>query len=73
MVEYGGAIKHGPAGQVPGGSGGGPIGGGTTDLFAPVGRFVGDTVHTLSTMSPVELLLVGAAIFVGLLILRRVL
>ena len=51
MVEYGGAIEHGPAGQVTGGGGGGIVGGGSTDLFAPVGRFLDGAVHTLSTMS----------------------
>lgn len=72
MVEYGGGVSNGPAGQVQGGGGAGTTGG-SVDLFAPVGQFVGDTMHTLSTMSPGELLLVAAAVFIGLLILRRAL
>lgn len=73
MVEYGGAIEHGPAGQVTGGGGGGVVGGGSTDLFAPVGRFLDGAVHTLSTLSASELILIGVALFVGLLLLRRAL
>ncbi|HEX5591246.1 MAG TPA: hypothetical protein VFX65_13225 [Candidatus Limnocylindrales bacterium] len=72
MVEYGGGIEQGPAGQVSGGGGGGSIvGGGQTDLMAPVGRFVDDAVQTLSTLSPMELVIVVAAVFFGLLLLRR--
>jgi hypothetical protein len=74
MVEYGGGISHGPAGQVSGGGGGsGVVGGGSTDLFAPVGQFVGNAIHALSALSPVELVVLAAVVFVGLLILRRAL
>lgn len=75
MVEYGGAIEKGPVGQVSGGGGGNPIvgGGGSTDLLAPVVRFVDDAIQTLTAMSPTELILVALAIFGGLLILRRAL
>ncbi len=72
MVEYGGGISHGPAGQVSG-SGGGAVGSGTTDLFAPVGRFLDDAVRTLGALSPTELVILAAVVFVGLLILRRAL
>jgi len=75
MVEYGGGISHGPAGQVsgPGGASGGIGGGGNTDLFAPVGQFIDSAVHTVSTLSPTELAVLVVAVFVGLLILRRAL
>jgi hypothetical protein len=73
MVEYGGGISHGPAGQVSGGGGGSVVGGGSTDLFAPVGQFVGNAIHTLSALSPTELVILAAVVFVGLLILRRAL
>jgi hypothetical protein len=69
MVEYGGGIENGPAGQV---SGGGGAGGGT-DLFAPVSSFVDRAVHTIAAMSPGELVLVAVVVFVGLLLLRRAL
>jgi hypothetical protein len=71
MVEYGGGISDGPAGQVSGGSG--PFGqAGGVDLGASVGKVFNDTVHTLSTLSPIELLAVVAVVFIGLMILRRV-
>ena len=71
MVEYGGGIENGPAGQVSGG--GGAAGGGGTDLFAPVSSFVDRAVHTIAAMSPGELVLVAVVVFLGLLLLRRAL
>jgi hypothetical protein len=77
MGEYGVGIGDGPAGQV-GGGGGGPAGGtnpfadGNTDVGAAVGHFVNDSIHTLSTLSPVELLVLVVILFVGFVILKRV-
>ena len=74
MVEYGGGIQHGPAGQVSGSGGAGahPLGqAGSIDLGASVGQFVNDSVTWVGSLSPVELVILGVAFFVGLLILRR--
>jgi hypothetical protein len=68
MVEYGGGIGNGPAGQV--GGGGGVVQGG--DPFASIGHFVNDAGTALSTMTPVELLGLIVIGFIGLIILRRV-
>ncbi len=67
MVEYGNGIS-GVAGQVAGshGSGGGPV-----DMGASLGQFVTNSVHTLSTMPPAELLGVFVVTIVGLLLLKR--
>jgi hypothetical protein len=69
MVEYG----HG-VGEVAGRSGGGGgtgIGGGTTDLGAPVAQFINDSINTLSTLPPEMLVLGAVAFFLGLLLLKR--
>jgi hypothetical protein len=72
MVEYGGGIEHGPAGQVGGGNP--PVGGGGgVDLGASVGDFVGNAVNTVSTMEPTALLLLVVGILFGLALLRRAL
>jgi len=72
MVEYGGGISHGPAGQV---SGAHPIGGhpASVDLGSSVGNFFNDAVNTFSAMPFVEqVVLVVAAMMIGYFILRRV-
>jgi hypothetical protein len=69
MIEYGGGIEQGPAGQV---SGGQPIGGsGSVDLGGSVGNAIGDVVNQVTTMEPVWLVIWIAVAFVGLVILRR--
>ena len=79
MGEYGVGIGDGPAGQVGGGGGGGATGGtnpfadGSTDVGAAVGNFVNNSIHTLSTLTPLEMLLLVAVIFIGLVVLKRVL
>jgi hypothetical protein len=67
MVEYGGTITHGGAGQVSGG-GGSPVTGhpAGVDLGASVSGFVNDATHTFSTLPFVEQVLV---VMVGLFIL----
>ena len=69
MVEYGGGISHGPAGQVSGGNP--PFGSGGVDLGASVGTFIHDAGQVLSTLSPGEMLLAVIGIFLVLLLLRR--
>jgi len=70
MVEYGNGISHGPAGQVSGG--------GThpvvqhTDFFSGVGQFADGAYHSLSTLTPIELVGLVALFFVGLIVLRRI-
>ena len=68
MVEYGGGISDGPAGQVSGGSQpfGQPV-----DLFSSVGHAINDAVNTVSALSPLEMLALGAVVLVGLILLRR--
>jgi hypothetical protein len=75
MGEYGVGIGDGPAGQVGGGPAGGtnPFANGSTDVGAQLGNFVNDSIHTLSTLTPIQLLLLIVVVFFGLLILRRVL
>jgi hypothetical protein len=74
MVEYGGGIREGPAGQV-GGGGGAPGGSNpfdqSVDLFDSVGGFFNDAVNTLQTLSPVELVGLIAVVFIGLIVLKR--
>jgi hypothetical protein len=72
MVEYGGAIGGGPAGQVAGSSGGNP-----PDLGQPV-DFLGNVGHTFSDAAnfvlaqPPEVLVVGIVLFfLGLIVLKR--
>jgi hypothetical protein len=65
MVEYGQGVGH--ATGVAGGGGGG----GTQDLGAGAATFVSDTIHTVSTLPPEQLLLLVVAVFFGLILLRR--
>ena len=67
MVEYGGGIGEGPAGQVAGGShlaqGG--------DLFGSLSQIANNAVATVSQLSPIELAVGIVVIFLALVILRR--
>jgi hypothetical protein len=67
MVEYGGGISEGPAGQVAGGShlsqGG--------DLFGSLSHVANDAITTVSRLSPLELAGGIVVIFFALVILRR--
>jgi len=69
MVEYGGGISDGPAGQVSGGAP--PLGSGGVDLGASVGDFVSGAIHTVSTLPPGMLLAGLAVVLLGLIIVRR--
>jgi hypothetical protein len=71
MVEYGGGIQNGPAGQVGGGGGGGPDFGSTPDLFTSAGNVLNDAVNMV-TSAPPEMLVLGIVIFfLGLIVLKR--
>ena len=73
MVEYGGGINNGPAGQVGGnpGAGGGSQDLAQPDVFASVTDALGDTANAILAL-PVEVLAAGIVIFfVGLIVLRR--
>jgi hypothetical protein len=75
MVEYGGGINNGPAGQVGGsggaGSGGSPELGTPVDFFGSVGNAINDTTAFLSAQ-PFEVLVAGIVVFfLGLIVLRR--
>ena len=68
MVEYGGGINNGPAGQVGGGGGGGSA---NADFFGTIGHTVGDVTNTILAQPP-EILLIGiVGFFIGLIVLRR--
>lgn len=69
MVEYGGGINNGPAGQV--GGGGAPPADQSVDLFASVGNVIHDATSWISSL-PVETLAIGIVVFfLGLIVLRR--
>ncbi|HEX2755041.1 MAG TPA: hypothetical protein VHM48_06240 [Candidatus Limnocylindrales bacterium] len=65
MVEYGNGV--GQATGAAGGTGGGQ----TMDAGAAFGQFVGNAVHTISTMPPTQLALLVVIVVVGLVIFKR--
>ena len=67
MVEYGQGV--GQATGVAGGGGGG--GGQTMDAGAAIGQFVGNAVHTISTMPPTQLAILVIVLVVGLVLFKR--
>jgi hypothetical protein len=74
MVEYGGGINNGPAGQVggnPGAGGGDPQLGTPVDFFGSVSNGIGDAANWLFALPPETLFLGIVAVFVGLIVLRR--
>lgn len=69
MVEYGGGISNGPAGQVGGGAP--PVNDAHVDFFSSIGHTVNDLTHTILAQPP-EILAIGIVLFfVGLIVLRR--
>jgi hypothetical protein len=70
MVEYGGGINNGPAGQV-GGAGAPHVGGSNPDLFTSAGNFVNDAVNTVTALPTEMQVLLIVVVFFGLLLLRR--
>jgi hypothetical protein len=71
MVEYGGGISEGPAGQVGGGGGVGTVPDFGGDPFANIRHTVDGAVAWVGSLSMIELAALVAVIFAGLLILRR--
>ena len=72
MVEYGGGINNGPAGQVGGNPGGGdPQLGQPVDFFGSVTDSIGDAATWLSSLPPEILALGIVAFFAGLIVLKR--
>jgi len=71
MVEYGGGINHGPAGQVGGGGGAAPPGGGSPDIFASITHGANDLIHQVLALPP-EMLAIGIVlVFLGIVVLKR--
>jgi hypothetical protein len=71
MVEYGGGIANGPAGQVAGSSGQHPDFGQHVDFLGSVSHTFNDAA-TFVLSQPPEVLIVGIIIFfVGLIVLKR--
>jgi hypothetical protein len=71
VVEYGGGISHGPAGQVSGGGGGGGADLGQPDVFASISHTANDLIHQITSLPP-EVLAIGIVVFfVGLIVLKR--
>jgi hypothetical protein len=65
MVEYGNGV--GQATGVTGGSHGAQVG----DAGAAIGQFIGNSVHTISTLPPSTLIIGFVVIVLGLLFLKR--
>ena len=71
MVEYGGGISHGPAGQVSGGAGAHPVTDAHVDFFSSISHTINDVTHAVLAQPP-EVLAIGIVLFfVGLIVLRR--
>lgn len=71
MVEYGGGIANGPAGQVAGSSGQHPNLGTSVDFFGSVSHTFNDGVNFVLSQPP-EVLVAGIVVFlVGLIVLKR--
>ena len=72
MVEYGGGINEGPAGQVGGGGGGGGAPSMSyDDPFANVGAFINDGINLIAAQ-PLEVLVAGFfVVLIGLVVLKR--
>ena len=66
MVEYGNGV-----GQATGVAGGGGGGGQSMDAGVAIGQFVGNAVHTISTMPPTQLAILVVALVVGFVLFKR--
>ena len=70
MVEYGGGVANGPAGQVAGHSGSSPLGH-PVDVFGSISHTFNDAASFVLSQPP-EVLLVGIVIFfLGVVVLKR--
>jgi hypothetical protein len=70
MIEYGHAVGEG-TGPGAGAGGGSGLGGGPTDIGASAVDFVSNAVDRIAALPPEMLLLLGAVVLVGLIVLRR--
>jgi hypothetical protein len=73
VIEYGGGINNGPAGQVGGGGGGGgaPDLGTPVDFFGSAGNLINDAVGFISSQ-PLEVLVAAFfVVLISLAVLRR--
>jgi hypothetical protein len=71
MVEYGGGIANGPAGQVAAGSGQRPDLGQHVDFLGSVSHTFNDAANFVLSQPP-EVLFVGIIVFfLGLIVLKR--
>ncbi len=70
MVEYGGGIQNGPAGQV-GGGGGAATSNQAPDILGTITHGLGDLVNQVLAL-PTETLIIGiVVVFLGIIVLRR--
>lgn len=69
MVEYGGGIQNGPAGQVGGGNA--PDFGQPVDLFSSVGNLINNATNTVASWPPEMLVAAIVIFFLGLVVLKR--
>jgi hypothetical protein len=70
MVEYGGGISNGPAGQVAGGSGH-PDLGTSVDFMSGVSHTFNDAANFVLAQPPEVLVAAIVVIFLGLIVLKR--
>jgi hypothetical protein len=71
VVEYGGAVNNGPAGQVGAGTANPPHFGSGTDLFASVNHVINDGMAYVSSL-PFEAQVAGIIVFfLALIVLKR--
>lgn len=70
MVEYGGGISNGPAGQVAGGPGH-PNLGTQVDFFGSLSHTINDAANFILAQPPEVLIAAIVVIFLGLIVLKR--
>jgi hypothetical protein len=70
VIEYGGGIQNGPAGQVAGGAGH-PALGTPVDFFGSVSRSFNDAAHFVLAQPPEVLIAAIVVVFLGLIVLKR--
>ena len=70
MIEYGGGIQNGPAGQVAGGAGH-PALGTSVDFFGSVGHTFDSAASFVLSQPPEVLIAAIVVIFLGLIVFKR--
>jgi hypothetical protein len=71
MVEYGGAINNGPAGQVGGSGGAAPDLGQPVDFLGSVSHTFNDAANFVLAQPPEVLVVAIVVFFLGLIVLKR--